>query len=111
MISEGGDPELAQLVEQRWSQGIAHPRIGRVLEGEARVAGFTNVWAEPSFASTTDFEFASAGMRWRNLLTSLVSDGEVSQSRADAWLRTVEAEAHAGQMILWVPRFDLLALR
>ena len=111
MVSEGGDPQLAELVEQRWSQGIAHPRIGRLLEGQARVAGFTNVWAEPKFASTADFELASTSMRWCTLLNSLVNDGEVSQSRADAWLRTVEAEARAGQMILWVPRFDLVARR
>jgi ubiquinone/menaquinone biosynthesis C-methylase UbiE len=111
MVSEGGDPELAQLMEQRWAQGIAHPRVGRALEGHARAAGFATVRIEPRIASISDFELASAGMRWRNLLNSLVSDGEVSQNRADAWLRTVEAEGRAGQMILWAPRFDLFARR
>jgi ubiquinone/menaquinone biosynthesis C-methylase UbiE len=111
MVSEGGDPELALLMEQRWVQGIAHPRIGRALEGHARAVGFANVRIEPVIASINDFEFASAAVRWRNLLNSLVSDGEVSQSRADAWLRTVESEARAGQTILWAARFNLFARR
>jgi ubiquinone/menaquinone biosynthesis C-methylase UbiE len=111
MVSDGGDPELARLLEQRWSAGIAHPRVGRALEGCAHSAGLTDIQSKPEIVSIKDFELACAALRWRDVLASLVDDRMVSKRRADAWLHTVEAEAQGSRVICWSTRFNLFARR
>jgi ubiquinone/menaquinone biosynthesis C-methylase UbiE len=111
MISDAGDVDLARRLEQRWSGGIKNPRMGRALEGQARAAGFNQIHTERTLITSADFDLASSAMRWPTLLKSLVSDGEVSESRADAWLQAVAAEANAGQCVFWTPWFELFARR
>ena len=61
--------------------------------------------------SMSDFDYASTALQWHKMLESLINDGELSQSRANAWLSTVAAESKAGHLISWVPWFDLFARR
>jgi ubiquinone/menaquinone biosynthesis C-methylase UbiE len=111
MVSDGGDADLACRLEQRWSDGIAHPRMGRALERLARVAGFTDIRTEPRLFATSDFDLASSGMRWPEMLNSLVTSGDVSESRAQGWYQAVGAEARSGLPICWLPCFELFARR
>lgn len=111
MVCDAGDSDLARRLERRYSVGIVHPRIGRALEGYARSARFSEVRVEPRLFPITDFDLASSAARWPQMLESLISNREISESRAQAWLHTAAIEARAGLAICWVARFDLFARR
>jgi ubiquinone/menaquinone biosynthesis C-methylase UbiE len=111
MVTDAGDSDLARRLEQRYSDGILHPSIGRALEGYARSARFSEIHVEPGLFAVRDFDLASSAARWPQMLESLVSDGEISESRAQTWLHTAAVEARAGLAVCWVARFDLFARR
>jgi ubiquinone/menaquinone biosynthesis C-methylase UbiE len=111
MFADGGDPDLAHLLEEAWAQGLMHARIGRSLERLARVVGFRDIRLEPSIRTVRDFELASTGLRWRSELASLVENGKVTKQRAEAWWQNLEAEARDGQVLAGIPIYTMFASR
>jgi ubiquinone/menaquinone biosynthesis C-methylase UbiE len=106
---DGGDPEIARLLEGGWVDGIAHPRMGSALEQLARAAGFTKVRVETDTVLLRDYDLASAVFRWDDQLRSLVAEGRIGRDRADAWARDVRKQARAGHVICSADLFDLFA--
>jgi ubiquinone/menaquinone biosynthesis C-methylase UbiE len=109
MVADGGDPKLAQLLEQAWARGLAHPRIGRSLERLARAVGFRSIRLEPTIRIVRDFELASSGLRWRSQLRTLIDVGQVTEERAETWWQNLAAEARNSQLLAAIPIYTMFA--
>ncbi|HUN48540.1 MAG TPA: methyltransferase domain-containing protein [Stellaceae bacterium] len=108
---DGRDAALARFLERRWIEGIPNPRMGRQLEKLAREAGFAEIRVEAESVLVRDFDLASALFRWCDNLQSLAGEGRITSVRADAWLRTMEAEGSREAVIAAGSLFDLFARR